>query len=79
MAEDFDNHRRSSMPVLSVSKGIRCKRGRGSPMNFLTVLPLTRYRLFPSPKSSPTNFRTGSMSSYFAKLVSIYLPPSLGT
>jgi hypothetical protein len=47
--------------------------------NFLLVLSLTRYRLFPSPKSSPTNFRTGSMSSYFAKLVSMYLPPSLGT
>jgi len=48
-------------------------------INFLLVLSLTRYRFFLSPKSSPTNFRTGSMSSYFAKLVSMYLLPSLGT
>lgn len=30
-------------------------------------------------ESSPTNFRAGSVSSYFATLVSMYLPPALRT
>jgi len=34
MAEDFDNHRRSSMPVLSVSKGRPFDEGSGQAMIF---------------------------------------------